>query len=144
MGELTALRRSVTMPSIGAWLSLVERTVRDREVGGSNPLAPTIVSTRRPVMVAAEIVVEGRVQGVGFRDFAHRKASLLGLRGYVMNLKDGRVRVRVEGRRETIEELVRELRKGPPLSQIDDVNVAWMTFSGRFASFSVRYAEFDR
>src|SRR5690242_6698601 len=25
----------------GAWLSLVERTVRDREVGGSNPLAPT-------------------------------------------------------------------------------------------------------
>ena len=27
--------------SVGAWLSLVERTVRDREVGGSNPLAPT-------------------------------------------------------------------------------------------------------
>ena len=27
--------------NIGAWLSLVERTVRDREVGGSNPLAPT-------------------------------------------------------------------------------------------------------
>ena len=28
---------------IGAWLSLVERTVRDREVGGSNPLAPTFL-----------------------------------------------------------------------------------------------------
>jgi hypothetical protein len=27
---------------VGAWLSLVERSVRDREVGGSNPLAPTI------------------------------------------------------------------------------------------------------
>src|SRR4030095_1628198 len=27
--------------AFGAWLSLVERTVRDREVGGSNPLAPT-------------------------------------------------------------------------------------------------------
>ena len=26
---------------VGAWLSLVERSVRDREVGGSNPLAPT-------------------------------------------------------------------------------------------------------
>ncbi len=26
---------------VGAWLSLVERLVRDREVGGSNPLAPT-------------------------------------------------------------------------------------------------------
>jgi hypothetical protein len=28
-------------PGIGAWLSLVERCVRDAEVGGSNPLAPT-------------------------------------------------------------------------------------------------------
>jgi hypothetical protein len=31
----------ITMHSFGAWLSSVERTVRDREVGGSNPLAPT-------------------------------------------------------------------------------------------------------
>jgi acylphosphatase len=95
-------------------------------------------------MVAADIVVEGSVQGVGFRDFAHRKATLLGLHGFVMNLKDGRVRVRVEGPREIIDELVRDLRKGPPLSHVDDVSVTWMTFSGRFASFSVRYAEFDR
>ena len=29
------------LQTVGAWLSLVERTVRDREVGGSNPLAPT-------------------------------------------------------------------------------------------------------
>jgi hypothetical protein len=29
--------------TFGAWLSLVERTVRDREVGGSTPLAPTIL-----------------------------------------------------------------------------------------------------
>jgi hypothetical protein len=31
----------------GAWLSLVERTVRDREVGGSNPLAPTSLEKAR-------------------------------------------------------------------------------------------------
>ena len=30
---------------VGAWLSLVERTVRDREVAGSNPVAPTIFSS---------------------------------------------------------------------------------------------------
>jgi hypothetical protein len=33
--------RSWTLFNVGAWLSLVERSVRDREVGGSNPLAPT-------------------------------------------------------------------------------------------------------
>jgi len=43
---------------------------------------------------AAEIIVGGHVQGVGYRNFAQRKAAQLGLRGYVMNLRDGRVRVR--------------------------------------------------
>ena len=39
---------------VGAWLSLVERTVRDREVGGSNPLAPTnyINTLRLPPLAA--------------------------------------------------------------------------------------------
>ena len=32
---------------VGAWLSLVERTVRDREVGGSNPLAPTKILNKK-------------------------------------------------------------------------------------------------
>jgi hypothetical protein len=32
---------------IGAWLSLVERLVRDQEAGGSNPLAPTILQALR-------------------------------------------------------------------------------------------------
>ncbi len=35
------LARGGCLHNVGAWLSLVERTVRDREVGGSNPLAPT-------------------------------------------------------------------------------------------------------
>ena len=40
--------------------------------------------------VAAEILVEGHVQGVGYRDYARRRASGLALRGWVMNLRDGR------------------------------------------------------
>ena len=35
--------------SVGAWLSLVERTVRDREVAGSNPVAPTIFFLGTPI-----------------------------------------------------------------------------------------------
>ena len=94
-------------------------------------------------MMAAEIVAEGRVQGVGFRAFAQRKATVLGLSGYVMNLRDGRVRVRAEGPRETIEDLVRDLQKGPPLSRVERVSVTWLPPTGRFASFGIRYAEFD-
>jgi acylphosphatase len=95
-------------------------------------------------MVAAEIVVEGRVQGVGFRNYVQRKASLLGLNGYVMNVRDGTVKVRAEGTREQIEDLARALSKGPPLSRVDRINVTWRPPTGRFAAFSIRYAEFDR
>jgi len=92
---------------------------------------------------AAEILVEGRVQGVGYRNFVQRKAAQLGLAGYVMNLKDGKVRVRVEGHREAIEELAREITKGPPLARVDNLGMTWRPPTGRFTSFGVRYAEFD-
>ncbi len=92
---------------------------------------------------AAEIIVEGRVQGVGYRDYVRRRAAGLGLVGYVMNLKDGRVRVHAEGAREVIESLVPLLEKGPPLSRVDHVAVRWLLPGRRFASFEIRYAEFE-
>ncbi|HKZ06720.1 MAG TPA: acylphosphatase [Methylomirabilota bacterium] len=92
---------------------------------------------------AAEIVVDGRVQGVGYRNYVERKASQLGLAGFVMNLKDGRVRVRVEGYRGLIEELAHELEKGPPLARVEHVEVTWRPVTGRFQSFGIRYAEFE-
>jgi len=92
---------------------------------------------------AAEIFVEGHVQGVGYRNYAQRRASLLGLVGWVMNTRDGRVRVRAEGSRESIEELVRALEKGPPLSRVLRVEVRVMPPSGRYAGFDIRYTEFE-
>ena len=94
-------------------------------------------------MIAAEIVVEGRVQGVGYRVYVQRHAERLGLAGYVMNLTDGRVRAHAEGPREIIEELVRALEKGPPLSHVDTVNVRWTASTGRFAGFGVRFPSFE-
>jgi acylphosphatase len=91
-------------------------------------------------VTAAEIVVQGRVQGVGYRDYAQRQAGRLGLAGFVMNLNDGRVRARAEGPREVIEEFVRVLEKGPPLSRVSAVNVWWVPATGRFAGFEVRFA----
>jgi acylphosphatase len=91
----------------------------------------------------ADIFVEGHVQGVGYRNFAQRRAALLGLVGWVMNMRDGRVRVRAEGPRENIEDLIRALEKGPPLSRVARVNVRWRPPTGRSAAFDIRYAEFE-
>lgn len=92
---------------------------------------------------AAEIIVEGHVQGVGYRDYAQRRGSRLGLAGYVMNLADGRVRVHAEGAREVIEEFMRQLEKGPPLARVERVSTRWLPPTRRFAAFDVRYAEFE-
>ena len=93
--------------------------------------------------MAAEITVEGHVQGVGFRNFAQRRALTLGLAGYVLNLKDGRVRVHAEGARDLIQELARHLEKGPPLARVERVAVRWLPPTSRFNSFAIQDAEFE-
>ena len=84
------------------------------------------------------------MQGVGYRNYAQRRAARLGLAGYVMNLKDGRVRARAEGPRVVIEEFIRDLGKGPPLCRVEHVTVRWLPPTGRFAAFGIRYAEFEQ
>jgi acylphosphatase len=120
-----------------------ERAAAAARGAQAGPLSGRIDTSVDPAIIAAEIIVEGRVQGVGFRGFAQRRASQLGLSGFVMNLKDGRVRARAEGTRGVIEQLVRDLEKGSPLSRVERVNVQWIPPSGRFRQFTVRYAEFE-
>jgi len=53
------------------------------------------------------------------------------------------VRVRVEGGRDLIEELMHDLEKGPPLARVEHLAVTWRPLTGRYTAFSIRYAEFD-
>ena len=98
---------------------------------------------RISVPVAAEILVEGAVQGVGYRYFAQRKALALGLTGYAMNLRNGAVKLHVEGPREVIEALLKELEKGPPLARVTNCTVQWDLATRQYSSFSIRLAEFE-
>jgi len=87
---------------------------------------------------AAEITVEGLVQGVGFRDFTRRHAAALALGGWVANLPDGRVQVWAEGSREAIETLAQQLRRGPRHARVDRVAVAWRLPAGCGPAFAIR------
>ena len=64
-------------------------------------------------------LIQGRVQGVGFRWFVHREASELDLRGWVRNTEDGDVEVVAAGTAENLAELRTSLRKGPRGSRVD-------------------------
>jgi acylphosphatase len=55
----------------------------------------------------------------------------------VLNTRDGRVRVRVEGGREAIEALVRVLEHGPRLARVERVALLWSEVAGAWPTFSV-------
>jgi acylphosphatase len=75
-------------------------------------------------------LVKGRVQGVGYRAFAQKKALELGLSGYAENLPDGRVEVVAEGPEEDLKAFLRHLKQGPRLARVDEVEVHWAEESG--------------
>jgi len=75
--------------------------------------------------VLANVVVSGRVQGVGFRFFAVGVAEQLGITGWVRNLNDGRVEVVAYGVRGMLEVMIARLRQGPSAATVSDVDVAW-------------------
>jgi acylphosphatase len=65
--------------------------------------------------------VRGRVQGVGYRNFAQRAAVDLGLSGYARNLDDGRVEVYAVGPVDKLSELAGMLYRGPRWSDVRGV-----------------------
>jgi acylphosphatase len=69
------------------------------------------------------IIVEGRVQGVGFRAFVAREAGRLGLEGWARNRRDGAVEILAAGPAATLEALVAAARRGPPASRVDGLSV---------------------
>ncbi len=83
-------------------------------------------------------IVEGRVQGVGFRYFVLDAANELGVTGWVRNRYDQTVEVTAEGEREDLEKLLIALRKGPRGSMVTDVKPEWQEAQGEFSRFSVR------
>ncbi len=88
--------------------------------------------------VRMRALVRGRVQGVFFRDFAYRRAGAIDLVGLVRNLSDGRtVEIISEGPEMVLRDLLQHLRKGPPASYVDDIDVEWTPATGEFTSFRV-------
>jgi acylphosphatase len=71
--------------------------------------------------VAFRVTVRGRVQGVGFRDAACRRARQLGVLGWVRNGEDGNVLVHVEGEAAGVTELLRFLGDGPRGAEVTEV-----------------------
>jgi DNA ligase D-like protein (predicted 3'-phosphoesterase) len=81
--------------------------------------------------------VNGRVQGVGFREAVQRKAQRIGVFGWVRNAEDGTVAVHAEGPAEAVAELLELLEAGPPAAAVERVEVEEVKAEGH-EQFAVR------
>jgi acylphosphatase len=87
------------------------------------------------------LIIEGRVQGVGYRAFLVREALALDLTGWARNRSDGGVEAIAAGPRPALDALIAAARRGPRLSRVDGLReepadeAALVEFCG--AGFSV-------
>lgn len=74
---------------------------------------------RLPTRECRLFLVEGRVQGVWFRESTRREAQPLGITGYAKNMADGSVQVLACGEPGALDRLALWLKHGPPMAQVD-------------------------
>lgn len=105
--------------------------LREKLVGSTQVLGALAVKKA----ARARALIEGEVQGVGFRPTARAKARALGLTGYAANLPDGRVEVVVEGDRDRIEKFLQELcaRFSCKIAEL-----TWEAAEGAFKDFEAK------
>ena len=89
--------------------------------------------------VEAHVLISGKVQGVWFRANTKEKARQLDIKGWVRNLPDGRVEAVFQGEKEMVEEMIKWCYKGPPLAEVENVEVEWKEPEEEFEDFSILY-----
>ena len=89
--------------------------------------------------IRAHLIIEGRVQGVWFRETTRQEATRLGLCGWVKNRFDGSVEVVAEGPREKVETLMAWCQNGPPIARVTRVHEIKADYTGEFDSFRVTF-----
>ncbi|MBX0301295.1 acylphosphatase [Cryobacterium sp. 1639] len=88
-------------------------------------------------MSRKRVIVNGLVQGVGFRYYTEAQAGSLGLGGFVRNRADGAVEAEIEGDDAAVERMLDWLHTGPRSASVQSVQVTDLAEHGE-ASFSIR------
>jgi acylphosphatase len=68
-----------------------------------------------------QVMVTGRVQGVGYRAWVEHRARAHGLEGWVRNRRDGSVEALFAGPADVVADLIARCRRGPSSARVDAV-----------------------
>lgn len=84
-----------------------------------------------------KILVYGRVQGVYFRYFTHKKANALGVVGTVRNLPDGSVEIIAQAPGSVFEEFIAWCHKGPITARVDKIEIIEISPDESLVAFDI-------
>ena len=94
--------------------------------------------------VEAEIIVEGKVQKVGYRDYVQEVARKLNVKGYVENMRDGSVKIICETQEEILKKFIQEINVRTDLITVENIKVAHKKAAiGKFRFFDIRYGTLE-
>ena len=74
-------------------------------------------------METLHLIITGRVQGVGFRNYVAFKARQFQINGWVRNRLDGSVEAMLQGTPENVAAIIKRLRHGPPQAVVADIAI---------------------
>jgi acylphosphatase len=74
-------------------------------------------------MVTKKILVQGKVQGVNFRNHAKSLADELLIKGQIRNLRDGNVEIIATAEDGIVQQFIDWCYEGPPLAKVEHVSV---------------------
>jgi len=86
-----------------------------------------------------EVVLSGRVQGVGFRYFVESIAGKYDICGYVRNTYNNQVEIICQGEDEDIKNFIDEIKKGPTFSAVTDIRIDEIENSKKYSIFEIKY-----
>jgi acylphosphatase len=90
------------------------------------------------VNVTKHLIVQGRVQGVGFRESMRSEAKRCGVTGWVRNRHDGTVEAVVHGSPGDVARILEWARRGPPAARVTSVDISDSEAQGEFDAFDHR------
>lgn len=90
-------------------------------------------------MVRYLIILDGRVQGVGFRYFTQIVASTLNLTGWCENLIDGKVKIEIQGTEQDLHSFIAKIKQGNSFCRVDNIELVTIPVINGEKKYAIKY-----
>lgn len=90
-------------------------------------------------MIRYHLFVSGRVQRVGFRFFSQYLAAQLHITGFAKNLSNGMVELKIQGKEEDLDHMVKLIKQGNRIIRVDNIEIENIAVKDNENKFQILY-----